>query len=156
MKVALLESVLAQHPTLGRAYKAKEGFRAIWKCKSAEEAQARYDEWLRDLPADIAPAFDPLKTAMKNWRKEIFAYFRLRVTNAYTESFNAIARKMDRMGRGYSFKVLRAKLLMKYGPHAEQPPGPFVRNATPEKPEAYFGVPIATLKEDLEKVPAAG
>lgn len=63
---------------------------------------------------------------------------------------------MDRMGRGYSFKVLRAKLLLKYRPHAEQPPGPFQRNATPEPPEAYFGVPLATLQADLEKLPETG
>lgn len=33
------------------------------------------------------------------------------VSNAYTESVNAIARFINRIGRGYSFEVLRARLL---------------------------------------------
>jgi len=30
-----------------------------------------------------------------------------RLTNAYTESFNALARLMDRAGNGYSFEGLK-------------------------------------------------
>lgn len=32
-------------------------------------------------------------------------------TNAYTESVNSVARFINRIGRGYSFEVLRARLL---------------------------------------------
>ncbi len=151
---ALLESVLAQHPLLNHAYQAKEAFRRIWKCNDAAEAKERYAAWLRELHPDVLPAFDPLKTAMENWRDEIFAYFRLRVTNAYTESFNAIARKMDRMGRGYSFKVLRAKLLLKHSCHKMAPPAPFVRNA--EASPHSLGLDMSTLAAELEKLPETG
>ena len=33
------------------------------------------------------------------------------VSNAYTESINNLAKGMNRMGRGYSFDVIRARLL---------------------------------------------
>lgn len=52
---------------------------------------------------------------MHNWNDEIFAYFDQSVTNAYTESTNNLIRAMQRLGRGYSFEVLRAKMLYTAG-----------------------------------------
>ncbi|MBN2866764.1 MAG: transposase, partial [Thiotrichales bacterium] len=40
-----------------------------------------------------------------------------RITNAYTESLNSLIRVMDRLGRGYSFEALRAKILFSEGSH---------------------------------------
>jgi transposase len=51
---------------------------------------------------------------MANWRHEIFNYFDQRLTNAATESLNGLAKIMNRLGRGYSFDVLRARLLLNY------------------------------------------
>lgn len=48
---------------------------------------------------------------------EILNYFEHPVTNAYTESLNSLIRVMDRMGRGYSFEALRAKILFTEGAH---------------------------------------
>ncbi len=42
---------------------------------------------------------------------EILNYFQHPVTNAYTESLNNLIRVMNRLGRGYSFEALRAKIL---------------------------------------------
>ena len=42
----------------------------------------------------------------------IMAFFDERYTNAYTEAMNGIARIVNRAGRGYSFRVLRAKLML--------------------------------------------
>ncbi len=49
------------------------------------------------------------------------------VTNAYTESANSLARVMNRMGRGYSFDVICARMLYdpkarKDGTHVQQRP----------------------------------
>ncbi|WP_420883040.1 transposase [Trinickia caryophylli] len=43
------------------------------------------------------------------------AYFDHPVTNAYTESLNNLIRVMNRLGRGYSFEALRAKILFAEG-----------------------------------------
>lgn len=48
---------------------------------------------------------------MENWRAEILNYFDYRITNAFTESLNGIIKHMQRLGRGYTFDVTRAKLL---------------------------------------------
>ncbi|MBE0493150.1 MAG: transposase [Thiomicrospira sp.] len=37
------------------------------------------------------------------------------MTNAYTESLNNLIRIMKRLGRGYSFEALRAKILFSEG-----------------------------------------
>lgn len=57
---------------------------------------------------------------MTNWHDEIFAYFENPMTNAYTESSNNLTRVMNRMGRGYSFEVIRARML--FDPKARSQP----------------------------------
>jgi len=91
----------------------------------------------------------------------------LQITNAYTESFNSIARKMDRMGRGYSFEVLRAKLLLRYSCHKEEkPPARFARTPlamgrvygfgmmTQDGPGRHLGIDMAALAGWLDTLPA--
>jgi transposase len=71
-----------------------------------------YDAWLVKLPSELQPAFKPLTTAVYNWRNEIFAHFDYgRVTNAYMEAVNGMAKLIARNGRGYSFEAVRAKIL---------------------------------------------
>lgn len=55
--------------------------------------------------------FKPVVTAVDNWGNEIFAYFDHRYTNAVTKALNGVAKVINRTGRGYSFKVIRAKML---------------------------------------------
>ena len=51
--------------------------------------------------------------ASRNWEDEILNYFATgkEVTNALTESLNRKIRDKNRDGRGYSFDVLRGKIL---------------------------------------------
>lgn len=51
---------------------------------------------------------------MGNWRGEIFAYFDHRYSNA-TEALNGLIKIVNRTGRGYSFRTLRAKMLLSKG-----------------------------------------
>jgi len=43
-----------------------------------------------------------------------FRAFDYRIINAYTEAFNGLAKVINRLGRGDSFDLLRAKLLLNY------------------------------------------
>lgn len=101
-------------PELEHAYDAKEWFLNIWDA-SADRASAEYfyERWLVRLQDDVRQDFKPVVTAMKNWKTEIFNYFDVgeKVTNAYTESLNGLMKLVSRRGRGYSFKVARAKML---------------------------------------------
>lgn len=114
----------------------KEAFRDIYDADTRKEAEEIYEEW-REAVIEEAhlyeqeeieknpgkyiredgtvirphyPFFDALDT-ISQWHEEIFAYFDHRFTNAGTEALNRVIRDIDREGRGYSFRVLRAKAL---------------------------------------------
>jgi len=129
------------HPPLGTAYDLKESFLDIWDCDRRQTAFLKYNEWKAKIPTELQSAFAPLAMAMKNWEEEIFAYFDHRISDAYTESLNSLIRVINRLGRGYSFEALRAKILF-------MPPIGVVR----EPEEIIFrGVDFSTLIEKLEK-----
>lgn len=111
---AQVEKLLAwftQFPELGGAHALKEGFLGIWDQPDRPSAEAEYQRWLSHITPELQPVFKELTRAMANWNDEIFAYFENPITNAYTESMNNIAKGMNRMGRGYSFEVIRARML---------------------------------------------
>lgn len=100
-----------QFPPLGEAHALKEGFLSIWDQQTRFWAEAAYQAWSGNIAPELAPVFKDLTTALRNWHEEIFAYFERPITNAYTESINNLTRAMNRMGRGYSFEVIRAHML---------------------------------------------
>jgi transposase len=110
-QVASLNQILLEYPRLASAYRAKEAFFDIYEVATVHSAKQAYGDWLAGLNEEDLANFKPLVTAMSNWNNEIFAYFTHPYTNAYTESVNALIKGINRNGRGYSFEVLRAKLL---------------------------------------------
>lgn len=107
----ILDGWLANYPALAAAYKAKESFFGLYDCSTTTEAKRYYDAWQKALPAEIAHAFNDITTAFKTWEPLILTYFDHRITNAFSESMNNLIRLMNRLGRGYSFDALRAKVL---------------------------------------------
>lgn len=69
---------------------------------------------------EVRDAFGDLIRAWTNWQPFILNYFEHPVTNAYTESLNNLIRVMNRLGRGYSFEALRAKILFTEGVHKKK------------------------------------
>jgi transposase len=110
------------HPVLGVAYRLKEAFYGIYDARARTDAEARYAASAAQITPAIADKFKPLTTAWKNWHPEILNYFDHRITNAYTESLNALIRQRSRAGRGYSFEALRAKMLYIEGLHKIEKP----------------------------------
>jgi transposase len=106
-------------PLLGQAYALKETFYDLWDIPDRRLAVELYQEWRAQVPPALAPAFSELTTAIENWNQEIFAYFDYRLTNAYTESLNALVRSADRAGKGLTFKTLWAKMLLSAGLHRQ-------------------------------------
>ena len=106
-----LDAWFIRFPQLNRAHALKEGFLSIWDARSRADAEARFKTWLGHLDPELQGHFKELTTAMRNWHDEVFTFFEHRITNAYTESANSLTRLMHRMGRGYSFEVLRARML---------------------------------------------
>ncbi len=110
------------YPLLEAAYDAKEAFYGIWDMSGKTEAERAYSIWKDGLLPEVREAFHPLVRAMENWHPHIFAYFDHSVTNAYTESLNNLIRVMNRLGRGYSFEALRAKILFTEGAQKKKRP----------------------------------
>lgn len=108
------------YPLLGEAYRLKEAFYGIWGCSDPQAALDAYESWMKSIPPELYSHFQPIVTAWRNWQPEIIAYFEHPVTNAYTESLNNLIRVMNRLGRGYSFEALRAKILFTEGVHAHK------------------------------------
>ena len=111
----IINAWMTAFPVLYNAYIAKESFYEIFDSCDRNQATERYRQWLGSLDDEIKDNFKPLTTAMNNWYEEIMNYFDKPLTNAYTESLNNIIRSINRNGRGYSFDVLRAKILFAKG-----------------------------------------
>lgn len=112
-------------PELSILYGLKESFRTIYNCKTKEEALECYDKWCASIPERIKDEttkgkktknidrFDEIRKFQKTveeWKREIFNYFDYRVTNAGTEAINGLIKIVNRVGRGYSYKVLSHKI----------------------------------------------
>lgn len=126
-----LDGWAKNYPLLGEAYRLKEEFFNIYQHQERDDAYWAFERWAKSVPPELELAFKPVKTAVRNWMVEIFAYFDHPVTNAYTESLNNLIRVMNRLGRGYSFEALRAKILFAEGSHKIVQPRPrFERKST--------------------------
>lgn len=112
-------------PDLAAAYDAKEAFYAIYDCPTRQEAEAAYEIWESGLTPEMRDAFAPLLSAVRGWREQIFNYFDHPITNAYTEAINGLIKIANRNGRGYSFSVLRTKMMLsRAAARREQPKHP--------------------------------
>ena len=112
-----LDGWTKNYPLLGEAYRLKEEFFNIYQAPSKQQAQMLYEQWLKSIPAELRGHYEPIITAWSNWQPFILEYFNHPITNAYTESLNSLIRVLNRLGRGYSFEALRAKILFSRGSH---------------------------------------
>jgi transposase len=170
-EILLLSGWLNNYPELALAYRLKEDFFNIYQAKSRDEALLRFAEWDKSVAHEVRDAFADLIRAWRNWQPYILNYFDHPVTNAYTESLNSLIRIMNRLGRGYSFEALRAKILFaegafkkqiikpKFERRRQQPDTEFASFAfagsmtnQPEtkETEINYGVDISTLIEMIE------
>jgi transposase len=113
----LMDGWTKNYPELGLAYRLKEDFYGVYEASDPMEAMRRYEAWYRSVTPEVRDAFGDLIRAWTNWQPWILGYFEHPVTNAYTESLNSLIRVMNRLGRGYSFEALRAKILFTEGAH---------------------------------------
>jgi transposase len=155
----LMDGWTANYPDLGRAYTLKEAFYGIYDADSLDEAIRRYEAWRQSMTTEDSEVFSDLTRAWKNWNLWILNYFEHPVTNAYTESLNSMLRVMNRLGRGYSFEALRAKILFAEGAHKHKNSRPkFERKALeprPTKPDysIRYSVPAMAVAEPKPYLP---
>lgn len=108
----ILQTWTNHFPALAAAHDAKEAFYGIYDCPDRRSAETAFENWESSLTPPMRVAFKELLSATKNWREPIFNYFDRRITNAFTEAMNGLIKITNRNGRGYSFPVLRARMLL--------------------------------------------
>ncbi|TYS67041.1 ISL3 family transposase [Sutcliffiella horikoshii] len=106
-----LDSELEKYERLHTAYWLKEGLRDVYKQKTKYDAFQQYFKWEQSFPPKGANEMRKVQKMIEKIKQEVFAYFDGRITNAYTESFNNVIKRIVRLGVGYSYDVLRAKIL---------------------------------------------
>lgn len=153
----LLSAWVKNYPVLRGVHRAKEAFFDLYTATSRAQAEQRFAAWEQALSGETREAFGEVIAAWKHWQQEILAYFDHPVTNAYTESLNSLIRATDRMGRGYSFAVLRAKMLWAEGATKKVPRRPKLTRQSMTltdrwPPTGNVGRPL--LDDDLGETPA--
>lgn len=111
----ILEAWLKNFPRLEAAYRLKEAFYSIYEAPTEEDALSRYFAWLGQITPEVFDAFVPFTLTIEHYGDAIFNYFTHRYTAGYTESLNGLMKLTQRMGRGYSFEAIRAKVLLTDG-----------------------------------------
>lgn len=152
----LLSGWIGRHGELGQAYRLKEDFFAIYDAQSADEARGRYERWRRQIPSELMPAFAGLLQAWDDWRSAILAYFDHPVSNAYPESLGSLVRVMERLGRGYSFAALRARILFADGAHQHRNSRPRFERREKERRQAFRQMLESCLMDEPRPTAAGG
>lgn len=108
-----LTIVREQIPQLSIAYDFKEMFFKIYDEEDKQQAQNAFEAWENSLPDNGFEAFKSLAKTVHNHYEDIFAYWDapFPITNAYTEGLNGLIKMSNRLGRGYSYEIIRAKTL---------------------------------------------
>jgi len=108
-----LEVVRDTIPELGLAYDFKEMFFRIYDDPVKESAMRAFEAWENSLPDKEMEKFHSLAKTVHNHYDDIFAYWDSpsQITNAYTECPNGLIKMANRIGRGYSYEIIRAKTL---------------------------------------------
>ncbi len=146
-----LEIVRQVTPELAVAYDFKEGFYRIYDDPIKESAMWAFEAWENSLPDKGLDGFRSLSKTVHNHYEDIFAYWDSpsRITNAYTEGLNGLTKVANRMGRGYSYEIIRAKML--YAKYARKVgSGVRIAEKTGGSQTVEYGPHIPTLVEIAE------
>lgn len=109
-----LDMWLDNEPDVAAAYRAKEALFDLYDLPK-EDGIAAFDAWPAMIPNHLRADFRKVLSACKNWKPHIISYFDHPITNAYTEAVNGVAKVINRQGHGYTWQVLRARVLFAKG-----------------------------------------
>jgi transposase len=117
-QLVVRDTVLAELPTLREHYFIKEQLRALYACRSLDEARLRWTSLLVIMEASDDANVLVWAKSLSRWRTEILAYFRWRATNGFTEGCHTKIKLLKRISYGYRNRdVYRAKMLLGFLPH---------------------------------------
>jgi transposase len=106
-----IDYVRQNHPKLALAFDLKEQFFQIYECKTRTDGERAFDDWRKSIPSEFQQSFGQVAATVDRHSRDIFNYFDSPITNGYAEATNGVMKAANEMGRGYSFEVIRAKLM---------------------------------------------
>jgi transposase len=149
-----LKMLTEKYSDLKVAYDLKEQFYGIYDAPNKQDARARVADWLYAVPKEMEPYFKDLITSTINFQESILNFWDCPITNALTESLNRNIRTLTRDARGYSFRILRAKLLFSGGHKIKTKTSwsgaGFSRYMPPSKID--YGIPISTFMDMVQEM----
>lgn len=98
------------------AFDLKEDFANIFEEPSKADANAAFVAWEASIPKDrVFTKFRELAKTFRRFQVQILNRWDcpIALTNGYTECANRLIRECNMKGRGYSFKILRARMLFR-------------------------------------------
>lgn len=99
-------------PRLADAYRVKNDFLAVIRCKSAAEGRQRLKDWLSNVEDMKLPEFDDCVKAYRNWFNEIINSLEVPWTNGYIEGCNNKTKVLKRVCFGMrNFENFRKRIL---------------------------------------------
>lgn len=104
-------------PLLAQAYKVREDLATIADATSRCQAETEYHAWAAGLSPSLQAAFTEVVAAVDTWREPLFSCFDLGIPNPARWELPAHIEDLHHRGRGYSFDVLRARVLFKPETH---------------------------------------
>jgi transposase len=114
-----LTEMLKRFPVLREQYWLKEALRSVYASPTARVAEDRLQSLII-----VAEASDDAATliwgrTLRSWRRQILAYFNLRITNGFTEGCHTKVKLLKRISYGFrNVEVYRRKMLLGFLPFA--------------------------------------
>lgn len=115
--IKILQELANEHPKLVIAYFLKEKFFNIYEAEDKNLAILAFLDWMDSIDEQATgihlPGFCKLKEIIKRHFVQIFNYWDSinKASNGYTECVNGLIKLANRLGRGYSFEMIRARAL---------------------------------------------
>jgi len=116
------DEILQRYPTLAAQYWVKEHLRALYRCSDWHEA----NQALSLILTNCREAEDAETVRwgrwLERWRTEILNYFKVRITNGYTEGCHTKIKLLKRLSYGFrNLQVYLRKMMLGFLP-LPQPP----------------------------------
>jgi transposase len=107
-----LQEVLSMDSELRRIYELKEDMRRIYTLEDLDEAKDELNKWIRRATYLNSKHLSSFIKTVKKWKKEILAFFKLRITNGVAEGLNYKTKLIKRLSYGLTnFGHFRLRIL---------------------------------------------
>lgn len=113
-----LELLKAEFPALAEQHRLKEELRDLYSCQDAKTAKEHLDKLVLNGEASDDASTVLWMNTLRDWRTEILAYFKHRITNAFTEGCHTKVKLQKRLSYGFrNVQVYIRKMLLGFQPH---------------------------------------